>query len=328
MMLPDDTNAMGNVHGGTILKLMEQAGHIVSMRHCNNAEKNSNNPPLVTVLARMNQTDFYQPMYVGEVAHVHAAVTHTSKQSIEVSIDVWAENALTGTRRHTNSARLWYVAVPANVTNYAKDFEPQRVPQLTRISKEEKELGRRRYEEQKKARKIEDDMFSGGESEAINEHNAEVGNCGVSATTLVNVVTSSDCSQTGHMMGGALMKIMDTAAGICTAKHCRSLAVTACMDAINFHTPVLVGDLVTTTAKIVFTSKRSLVVEVICEAEGLRTGSRRITNTAYFTFVSLNKSMKAQDVPPLKLVSQNEERKFALMKKIYERKKQQRNTSS
>ena len=327
-MLPDDTNAMGNVHGGTILKLMEQAGHIVAMRHCNSTERNPNNPPLVTVLARMNQTDFYQPMYVGEVAHVQAAVTYTSKRSIEVSVDVWAENALTGTKRHTNSARLWYVAVPADITRYVKEFQPQNVPQITWLTSEEQESGRRRYKEQKEARKIEDVMFSDcSETNTQCITSRDPGTSVASATTLVNVVVPSDCVQTGHMMGGALMKIMDTAAGICSAKHCRSPAVTVCMDAINFHTPLVVGDLVTTTAKIVFTSKRSLVVEVVCEAEGLRTGSKRITNTAYFTFVSPDKSMRSQDVPPLKLASENEERKFAVMKELYEKKKRQRNNN-
>ena len=325
MMLPDDTNVMGNVHGGTILKLMEQAGHIVSMRHCNKKEEGKEDrPPLVTALARMNHTDFYQPMHVGEIAHVQAAVTYASKRSIEVTVDVWAENPLTGGQRHTNSARLWYVAVPANVPQFSKELHAQDVPMVTGLGQQEMVAGKERYEEQKRTRELEDRILGNegiGEATPIE---AEPGTANASATTLVNVVSSSDCLLTGHMMGGVLMKIMDTAGGICSAKHCKSLAVTACMDAVNFHTPILVGELVTTRAKVVFTSKRSLVIEVVCEAEGLRTGSSRVTSTAYFTFVSLDNRMKAQDVPPLKLTTDEERRKYDILQELYERKKEQR----
>ena len=324
MMLPDDTNPMGNVHGGTILKLMEQAGMIVSMRHCNQGVDNTRGSPLVTVLARMNHTDFYQPMYVGEIAHVHAAVTYTSNRSIEVSVDVYAENPINSTRRHTNSARLWYVAIPANINRKMKKFEPQEVPQLTGLSEEEIAAGKKRYEDQKWSRKVEEGMFTSESTDFNSSDSAEPGTVAASTTTLVNPVTPSDCLQTGHMMGGALMKIMDTAAGICAVRHSHSLAVTACLDAINFHGPVLLGELVTTKAKVVFTSKRSMVIEVVCEAEGLHTGSARITNTAYFTFVSLDSNCKALDVRPLKLMSPAEEKKFASMKELYEKKKKDR----
>lgn len=330
LMLTDDTNSMGNVHGGTILKLMEQAGHIVSMRHCNN---DPNTQPMTTVLARMNQTDFYQPMHVGEIAQVKAAVTYTSNKSMEVSIDVYAENPMTGTKRHTNSARLWYVAVPADVQKYSSTLQPQAVPQLAGISKEELTEGNKRYEEQKKARVIEDHIISNlsttGEATSVN-HNVssdpEPGTVAASATTLSSAVLPSDCLRTGHMMGGVLMKIMDSAAAICSVKHCKSIAVTACMDALNFHTPVLLGEVVTAKAKVVFTSRRSLVVEVVCETEGLRSGCQRITNTAYFTFVSLNNEMKAQDVPQLKIMDEMEEKKFNIVKEMYERKKKARKT--
>lgn len=71
-MLPDDTNPMGNVHGGTILKLIEQAGHIVATRHCNQSSDEGTSPSssMTAVLARVEHMDFYNPMYVGEVAQV------------------------------------------------------------------------------------------------------------------------------------------------------------------------------------------------------------------------------------------------------------------
>ena len=154
-MGPDDTNPMGNVHGGTILQLIEQAGFIVSTRYCNSSD---NKPSLLCVLARVDHMDFLKPMYVGELAHVQAAVTYTSKHSIEVTLDVWAENVLSGKLRHTNSATLWYVAIPSNVSKYERQFKPVEVPPLEGLTLEEREAGDNRYKKQKTSRVIEDDL--------------------------------------------------------------------------------------------------------------------------------------------------------------------------
>ena len=322
IMAPDDTNPMGNVHGGTILKLIEQAGHIVATRHCNT---NRTGSPVTAILARVEHMDFHNPMYVGEVAQVQAAVTYTSEHSIEITVDVWADNILSGVCRHTNSARLWYVAVPADVGPYQHNFKPVSVPQVKGLSVEDMQAGKQRYEFQKEAR------VKGGPLNTeprINEHGlntaAEPGTVASSRTTLSNVVLPSDCSTTGHMMGGSLMKMMDTAAGIACARHCKTPVVTVCLDAINFYKPIFNGDIVFVSAEIVFTSSKSMTVEVCVEAEGLRSGSRRATNDAMFTFVSIGKTGKTIPVPSLKLKSDQEVEKFEKMKKEYEAKKSER----
>lgn len=320
VMLPDDTNPMGNVHGGTILKLIEQAGHIVATRHCN---KNRAGPPLTAVLARVEHMDFHNPMFVGEVAQVHAAVSYTSERSMEVTVDVWAEDTLGGTRRHTNSARLWYVAISASVGPYEHNFKPVSVPPLSGLSEGEMEAGRQRYETQKRIRSLPVDLVPQA-SEHRGTISSEQGTVASSRTTLTNLVLPSDCMLTGHMTGGALMKIMDTAAGIASVRHCRTPAVTVCLDAINFHQPIFNGDVVYVTAEIVFTSAKSMVVEVRVEAEGLRSGARRVTNDAFFTFVSIGKGGKSERVPPLKLKTDEEVEKFERFKKDYEAKKKER----
>ena len=119
------------------------------------------------------------------------------------------------------------------------------------------------------------------------------------------------------------MKMMDTAAGICSVRHCNTPAVTASLDGINFHEPILNGELVFVTAHIVFTSPKSMIVEVLVEAEGMNIG-RRLTTSANFTFVSLNKFGKANEVPHLKLTNAEEQRKYDIMKSIYEERKAER----
>ena len=324
-MLPDDTNPVGNVHGGTILKLIEQAGAIIATRHCNSSDRESS-APLIAVLARVEHTDFHQPMFVGEVAQLQAAVTFTSPHSMEVAVDVWAENILTGNRRHTNTAMLWYVALPADVETLTKgEANAARVPQLEGLSSEEARAGEKRYLQQKSSRdKV--NKSQGLTHIGAYHPTSEVAEHTVlaSQTTLASLVLPSDCTTTGHLMGGALMKMMDNAAGICAARHCRKGVVTACIDAIDFHNPVLNGEVVFCTARLVFCSSKSMEVEVITEAEGLRPGSRRLTNTAYFTFVSLGADRRACNVPPLQLTSDDERERFEGGKERYEARKKAR----
>ena len=103
-MVPDDANFAGNVHGGTILKLIEEAGVIIATRHCNkgNDETKKKIDPCWAGLARVERMDFLEPMFIGEVAKVHAELSYASKHSVEVSVDVWAEDLINGTSRQTN----------------------------------------------------------------------------------------------------------------------------------------------------------------------------------------------------------------------------------
>ena len=324
VMLPDDTNPSGNVHGGTILKLIEQAGQIVSTRHCNKNSDGSN--PVLTVLVRVDHMDFHQPMYVGEVSQVQAAVTYTSPKSIEVTVDVWAENVVTGERRHTNTATLWYVGVPASEkTNRQKEMKTVPVPQVEGLSELQLAAGKARYDAQKSQR-AKSNGANPPQSVSVlqplgvkpEEHTVQA-----SQSTLANVVLPSDCTFTMHMMGGSLMKMMDSAAGICAVRHCQSRAVTACVDAIDFHSPVMNGEVVFVTARMVFTSTRSMEIEVTTEAEGLRS-RRRVSNTAYFTFVCLGSDKRATTVPQLKVQSDEELKRFEEGRARYEARKRAR----
>lgn len=269
-MVPDDTNPAGNVHGGTILKLLEQAGHVVANRHCNRNKDDPDGPPVTTALVRLEKMDFHQPMHVGEVAQVQAAVTFTSSHSLEVTVDVWAENVLTGDRRHTNAATLWYVPLVSDgKMSYGQESLEKlvmTVPPLEGLSEARLKEGQKRYDIQKESRlgNKGEDMNGGVVPAHVYYYPKEVGIGTVlaSQTTLANVVLPSDCTVTGHMTGGALMKMMDNAAGICATRHCHSRTVTACIDVINFHCAITNGEIVFVTARLVFASSKSLEVEV------------------------------------------------------------------
>lgn len=107
-----DANLYGNVHGGTIMKLIDNTGGIVAVRHTG---KN-----LVT--ASIDRLDFHSPVFVGELLRVTASINFVGRSSMEVGVRVEAENFLTGKSRHTASAYLTYVSI--------EDGKPVEVPPI------------------------------------------------------------------------------------------------------------------------------------------------------------------------------------------------------
>jgi len=101
VMLPSDANGQGNVHGGTIMKLVDTAGGIAAIRHARRR--------VVTVI--MDSMTFLQPVYVGDLVTVRARLTWTGTSSMEAEVRVDAENVLTGRVTHTSTAYLVYVAL-------------------------------------------------------------------------------------------------------------------------------------------------------------------------------------------------------------------------
>ncbi|HWA74623.1 MAG TPA: acyl-CoA thioesterase [Polyangiaceae bacterium] len=113
LMLPEHGNALGNVHGGLIMKMVDEAGAIAAMRHAQR--------PCVTMA--IDSMTFRQPVHLGELLVCDARVTLVGRTSIEVSVQVHAENLITGDITHTNSAHLVFVAL-------GEDGRPCAVPAL------------------------------------------------------------------------------------------------------------------------------------------------------------------------------------------------------
>lgn len=103
MMNPEHANVLGNVHGGVIMKAVDEAGGIAAMRH--------SRAPVVTVA--IDSMTFEEPIRVGNFVMLTAELTYVGHTSMEVRVTVVAEDPLTGTRVHTNSAYVVYVAIDA-----------------------------------------------------------------------------------------------------------------------------------------------------------------------------------------------------------------------
>ena len=132
LMHPEHTNLLGNVHGGWIMKLADEAGALACMRHAQRK--------VVTVA--IDSMVFRQPIRIGDLVILKAEVAYTGRTSLEAAVEVHAENPLTGERTHTNTAYLVYVALD-------DDGRPTSVPPLLAETDEEKQKlaqGRARQE--------------------------------------------------------------------------------------------------------------------------------------------------------------------------------------
>lgn len=117
--------------------------------------------------------------------------------------------------------------------------------------------------------------------------------------TLAQVMLPEDANPRGNVHGGALMKLADTAGGVCAARHSRQRVVTVVMDSMTFEEPVYVGDLVVVHAEVTWTGRTSLETEVSIEAEDVLSGERRHISTAYFVYVAIDEDGRPTAVPTL-----------------------------
>jgi len=101
LMTPDTANFSGNVHGGTILKLLDQVAYACASRYAKR----------YVVTLSVDQVTFRQPIHVGELVTFLASVNHTGTSSMEIGVKVIAENIRDGVVRHVNSCFFTMVAV-------------------------------------------------------------------------------------------------------------------------------------------------------------------------------------------------------------------------
>jgi len=113
LMQPEHANFLGHVHGGWIMKLVDETGALACIRHAQRR--------VVTVV--VDQMVFRQPIRIGDLVTLTAEVSFTGRTSMEARVEVIAENPVTGERVHTNTAYCVYVALD-------NDGKPHPVPPI------------------------------------------------------------------------------------------------------------------------------------------------------------------------------------------------------
>jgi acyl-CoA hydrolase len=117
--------------------------------------------------------------------------------------------------------------------------------------------------------------------------------------------------------GGEIIKLMDTAAGLVALRHARTQVVTLRVEAINFLSPIRVGNYVTVLARLTYTSHSTMEIQVKVTAEHVIKEKRWEALTAYFIFAALDEKGKPAKVPPLNLQNEEEQKLFDAGKKRY-----------
>lgn len=126
LVLPNDTNQLGNLLGGQVMHWIDLVAAIAAARHSQR----------VCVTASVDELNFIHPIKLGEVVTLLASVNRVFRTSMEVGVKVLSENMLTGTIRHANTAYLTFVALDQQAA-------PTQIPQI-RIETEEEH---RRFED-------------------------------------------------------------------------------------------------------------------------------------------------------------------------------------
>jgi len=113
IVLPNDTNTLGNLLGGRLMHFIDLTGAMAAYRHSRTH----------VVTAAMDHIDFIQPVHVGDLLILKSSVNRAFKSSLEVGVKVWVEHPQDGTLLHVASAYLVFVAID-------KDGKRLRVPEL------------------------------------------------------------------------------------------------------------------------------------------------------------------------------------------------------
>lgn len=130
MVMPNDTNPLGNLMGGNLMKWMDVAAGICAARHCNSH----------VVTASVDHLSFSKPIHLGDTVTIKSVVTRAFNTSVEIFVEVFASDVKGGNWRKANHAYFSFVAVD-------EDMKPAKVPAVMPLTTEEQnrfESGQRR----------------------------------------------------------------------------------------------------------------------------------------------------------------------------------------
>lgn len=127
-----------------------------------------------------------------------------------------------------------------------------------------------------------------------------------SEVVMTQMVLPPDANPLNAAFGGKVMEWIDVCGGIAAQRHCRQVVITASMDDLHFHAPILVGWIVTLRARVLAAFKTSMEVGVIVTSENPFSGETNITTSALLTFVAKSLDGRKIRVPPLRLETEAE----------------------
>jgi acyl-CoA hydrolase len=274
-VFPEHAGAPGQIHGGRMMEWITEAGTLAAARL---ARGNA-------VLGAMDDIDFLHPVKVGEIAILRAQVEYVGRTSLEVGVRVWAENVATGERSVTLNSHLVFVSVD-------EDARPRSVPhKIAPADTAEEalvEAARRRRQQRlarfaQKAARVSD---TGSDDDIRWRFES------------VRPVLPEDALFGSMLFPGKMLRALDEAGGILSMRYCRGLVMTACLDAMDFYSPIFTREVVTFKAGLNHVGTSSLEIGVKVLAEKPWTGEVRHACTAFLAFVHLGPDRRPRPCPP------------------------------
>jgi len=132
---------------------------------------------------------------------------------------------------------------------------------------------------------------------------------------MAELMTPDKANFLGNVHGGHLMSILDRVAAACAQRYSRKHCVTLSVDRILFKEPIYIGELIICYAKVNYVGNTSMEIGIRVMAENLLTGSKRHTNTCYFTMVAVDENLRPSKVPTLELRNEDEVYHFEAAKR-------------
>jgi len=287
-VFPEHAGAPGQIHGGRMMEWIAQAGTLAASRLARG----------MVGLGAMDDIDFLAPVKVGEIAILRAQVEYVGTSSLEVGVRVWAENVKTGRRSVTLNAHLVFVALDerARPRPVPQKIEPRDAEEAVLVAaareRRERRLARFARREARMAETASDDGDIRWKFESVR-------------TTLPEDALFGDM-----MFAGKMLMALDEAGGILSMRYCRGLVMTACLDAMDFYTPILTHEVLTFQAGLNYVGTSSIETGVKVLAEKPHTGEVRHACTAYLTYVHLGEDLRPRPCRPFTPESSSERRRW------------------
>jgi acyl-CoA hydrolase len=288
LVLPENANTHGNLFGGRMMYWIVGAATLPALRIARG--------PIL--LGSMDNLDFLSPVRVGDLVVLRAQIEYVGRASMEVAVEVDAENPATGERRPATSARLTMVAVdaqdrprPVGATIAPADASEREAFEAARARKMARDLRLATYDPQRGPGLMATDSLTW-------------------SIEVARLVFPEDAISGTTMFAGTLLLAIDECASILALRYTGGHVVTAALDGLDFYAPIHVGNIVIYQAALNYVGRTSLEVGVRVLAEDPITQTVCHTCTTYLTTVHVDASGRPAPVRPFVPETVQEQRRW------------------
>ena len=288
-VFPEHAGAPGQIHGGRMMEWIAQAGTLAASRLARG----------MVGLGAMDDIDFLHPVKVGQIAILRARVEYIGTSSLEVGVRVWAENVATGERAVTLNSHLVFVSVDAHERPrpVGVRIEPRDAAEAARVEAAQARRQQRLARFAEKAARVKDVDTAANEEFQWRFESARS-------------VLPED-ALFGNMMFPGKMLMELEAGGILSMRYCKGQVMTACLDALDFYSPIFTHEVVTFRAGLNHVGTSSLEIGVKVLSEVPWSGEVRHACTAFLTFVHLGPDLRPRRCPPFTPETPGERRRWS-----------------